>query len=406
MHRGCFVWTLTPLLAGRRTPRRGPVRVCVCSSVLAGSGGPASRARSGAPHLFLWPLCLSALLGPLQAGFVPVLVLCFSAVSPFALVFFFPFLRCFFFPRAPFVSCFFWFPALGGLGLGALCCLFCWPRASWLSVRSCFPCVAWPLAALRWLPPPTLSLAVVAVPCCPALVSFFFFLSAPPCFRLSAFSGSGCPGLWRWFVFVVLGSLCSVLMFFSAPRFFLRSRLFCVPSLAAGCCPPPLLCLAVFVVFARCLGFFFLSSCAPLLSPAFSGFQRRVPWALALCLVCLSRPPAARLSVRTRLVCVSRLALGCSLVVAAPPPLPFCVSSFSSLLLGALVFFFFLCAPALSLAFSGFWPRVPRASALCVVCFVNLPILGLMDCLIGKLRESTYNLYVERQNQGDPLPYD
>ena len=33
-------------------------------------------------------------------------------------------------------------------------------------------------------------------------------------------------------------------------------------------------------------------------------------------------------------------------------------------------------------------------------------ILGLMDCLTGKLRERTYNLYVERQNQGDPLTYE
>ena len=36
----------------------------------------------------------------------------------------------------------------------------------------------------------------------------------------------------------------------------------------------------------------------------------------------------------------------------------------------------------------------------------ELWILGLMDCLTGKLRESTYNLYVERQNQGDPLTCD
>ena len=33
-------------------------------------------------------------------------------------------------------------------------------------------------------------------------------------------------------------------------------------------------------------------------------------------------------------------------------------------------------------------------------------ILGLMNCLTGKFRESTYNLYVERQNQGDPLTYE
>ena len=36
----------------------------------------------------------------------------------------------------------------------------------------------------------------------------------------------------------------------------------------------------------------------------------------------------------------------------------------------------------------------------------ELWILGLMHCLTGKLRESTYNLYVERQNQGDPLTYE
>ena len=64
--------------------------------------------------------------------------------------------------------------------------------------------------------------------------------------------------------------------------------------------------------------------------------------ALALCFGCFPRPPAAWLFVRSRLVCVSRLAVGCSLVVSPPPPpLPFCVSRFSLLLLGALVSFFF-----------------------------------------------------------------
>ena len=36
----------------------------------------------------------------------------------------------------------------------------------------------------------------------------------------------------------------------------------------------------------------------------------------------------------------------------------------------------------------------------------ELWILGLMDGLTGKLRESTYNIYVERQNQGDPVTYE
>ena len=39
-------------------------------------------------------------------------------------------------------------------------------------------------------------------------------------------------------------------------------------------------------------------------------------------------------------------------------------------------FFFSRCAPPLSLAFSGFPPRVPWALALCAVCFVGLPLLG------------------------------
>ena len=76
-----------PLLAGFRcrwwwavpaTPGRGPLAAVVCVLCLAGSDGPASRARSGAPHLFLWPLCLSALLGPLRAGVAP---LSFAAVA-------------------------------------------------------------------------------------------------------------------------------------------------------------------------------------------------------------------------------------------------------------------------------------------------------------------------------------
>ena len=50
VHRGCFVWTPTPPLSGRRTPRPGPMRLCVCPLFLAGLGRPASWARFGAPH--------------------------------------------------------------------------------------------------------------------------------------------------------------------------------------------------------------------------------------------------------------------------------------------------------------------------------------------------------------------
>ena len=48
MHRGCFVWTPTPPLSGRRTPRPGPARVCV--RALLGRVG-----RAGLPGAFWFP---------------------------------------------------------------------------------------------------------------------------------------------------------------------------------------------------------------------------------------------------------------------------------------------------------------------------------------------------------------
>ena len=118
------------------------------------------------------------------------------------------------------------------------------------------------------------------------------------------------------FAWPPLGWVCPGLCPF-APQFFLCSRFFCVSRLAAGCCPPPPS--AVFVVFARCLGFFFFP---PLLlcAPVVSGFL----WFLAssalglgavFCLLCW--PSAPRLSVRSRLFRAFRLAVGCSVVVAA-----------------------------------------------------------------------------------------
>ena len=79
-----------------------------------------------------------------------------------------------FFLCAPVVSGFLWFPAPGALGLGAVCCLFCRPPASRLSVRSrLFVFPARPLAAPWWLlpPPPFVS---CGFRCCRSVLCFFF----------------------------------------------------------------------------------------------------------------------------------------------------------------------------------------------------------------------------------------
>ena len=197
-----------PLVAGFRcrwwwavpaTPGWGPLAAVVCVLCLAGSGGPASRARSGAPHLFLWPLCLFALLGPLRAGVAP---LSFAAVAV---------------PRWLFFS------------------------ASRCLARASFVSPAWPLAALWWLlpPPPPLCLAVFVAPACGLCGFFFSPLLLPPCapgcLRLSLVSGPGCPGPRR---------LRCLFCWPSASRLSVRLSLFRAFRLVVGCsrvvaAPPP-----------------------------------------------------------------------------------------------------------------------------------------------------------------------
>ena len=113
MHRGCFVWTPTPPLSGRRTPRPGPVRVWVRVLFLAGSGGPASRARSGAPHLLLWPpLVRFWFVWPPPGWGRPVCGCCCFFLFSFFFFFFFLFSR-----SALVVYGFPCFPARGAFGL-------------------------------------------------------------------------------------------------------------------------------------------------------------------------------------------------------------------------------------------------------------------------------------------------
>ena len=192
----------------------------MCLLFVAGSGGPASRARCGAPHLFLWPLCLSALLGPLRAGVAPR------------------------------------------------------------------------------------SLAALAVPRCLGAVLWLFF-SASRCLALRALARRLCLLLGRWLPF---------------GGFFPHPLPFCVSVFS-------LLLLGALVLFFF-FYFFPFFSCAPLLSPAFSGFRPRVPWASALCVVCfVGLPPLGSPCACPSFVLSAWLVLAPRRLLP-PPPTFFCLPVF------------------------------------------------------------------------------
>ena len=171
--------------------------------------------------------------------------------------------------------------------------------------------------------------------------------------------------------------------FSGPPAAWLAPRL-CLPLgrwlLFGGCSPPPPppLPLAVFVAPACGLGVFFFSFFfflrAPPLSPAFSGFRPRVPWASALALFVLL---AFRFSALRALVPLSCFPPGCWLLPrgCCPPP-PLCVSRFSFLPLGA-VCRVVLCVPGCGAA--------PRCCALCrpVLCCCVLCCARLVPLLVA-----------------------
>ena len=371
-----------PLRVGGYHSRVSCVRACACSFWPGRAGRPPGRVLGRLTFSFgrfVFLLCLA----PSGLGLRPS--------SSFAFVLFVV-LFCFSFVFFPFSSL---APPLSLAFFGF------WPRVPWALALCvvCFvrlaltgsPCALaffvlpgrWPLSG--GCPPPSLSRC-----CCRSSLRcaclFYFFSSSlrPPWLWLSVSSGPGCPGPWRLFVFVVLGSLCPVFFFsfiFSFPpsRFFVRSRLFCVSGLAAGfstvvAAPPPL-SLSVSRGFCRsCLvpWFFFLSFHAPLLSPAFSGFRPGCPgpWRCVLFVFLSLLLPGSLCALASFVSPAWPLAALWWLL--PPPPLPSSVSWFFSLLLGALVFFFLLlplCAPVVS----GFL-YFPASGALG---------LGAVRCLLG-----------------------
>ena len=350
---GWRVWSSGVLRGRRHLPlrvggrhARVPVRVCVCSSVLAGLGRPASRAHSGAPHLFFWPLCLSALLGPLQAGVAPFLVLFFPYPPPFLLFFYSPI-------RAPVVSGFLWLPAPAALGLGAVFFSF---SSRFSAILACFVSPAWLLAATWWLltpsPPPSLCLAVV-VAAARCLVFFSSSCVRPRCLWLFLISGSRYPGPWRRVLFFFSASRCAAFRALSLPLCVLPGR----RLLSGGCCPPhPFVprCFCGPRSVLRSVFFFGLLRPCCLWPPLVSGPGCPATWRYAFFL-----PPASRLFPPILCLLLGRWLLpgGC----CHPPPPLVCLAFFVAAARCLIFFFIFLCAPPLSLAFSGFRPRVPWA---------------------------------------------
>ena len=194
---------------------------CACAHVrafLAGSGGPASRARFGAPHLFLWLFLVPSLSARPPSGWgQPV-----CGFSCFLLLLCPPCLRRFVF---------------SGPG-----CLRPW----------------------RLVPPP------------PSVGVFFDFFSPPPrppCLRSFVFSGPGCLGPWRLVpplpVFLFFFPFSFFFFFFPLFRAPLASGVPCFPALGAlGLCalcppPPPLLFFSCFFPVPWCACCAVLRLCVP-----------------------------------------------------------------------------------------------------------------------------------------------
>ena len=230
---------------------------------------------------------------------------------------------------------------------------------------------------------------------CPCLGPLFALPSPLLLFFPLFFSSLVCAPLVSGFLwFPALGALglgAVLCVFFLPPatRLFVRSRLFCVSRLLVGCslvvaAPPHSPCVSR--GFRRCRSllcfFYFLPVCAPVVSgvlwsPAPGALG--LGWALAPCFVCFVGLPLPRSPYSlASFVCPAwPLAAPWWLLPPPPPPL-LCLAVFVAAARCSFLFFFFSlsCVPPLSLAFSGFRPRVPWSSALCVVCFVGLPLLG------------------------------
>ena len=395
MHRGCFVWMPTPPLRGRRKPRLGPARVCVSLPILAGPGGRASRARSGAPHFSFARCRVSFISRPLPGWGCP----CFGSLLSCLLFCFLIFsIPC----CASRASGFLWFAALGALGLGAVCSLllrpsafpyflFLSPSASQLSLafRGIRPWLPWAVA--RCAPPPNfccpspISLSPSAPPLSLAFLGFwprrwvaapppifvFFFLFFPalivlPSLVLARFRWLPRPPP-RGAYFAGVVNLLRV--FPSSPRAFFFWGPVGHLSAAVAACPTPSAMVCVSQVSSPCRSFHLLLSpiscyCAPVgrllllvaacccpHSPSLSFLAACSPFSSVLVVARGCRRPATHFTLFSLRLAVACTSLGNSLEVVAAccwrlvSPALVCVSRVMSVCRSFLSPLSFCCAP-------------------------------------------------------------
>ena len=286
--------------------------VCVCVLFLAARGGPASRARSCAPHLLLWPvLLLCSFFFALSGLFVPFLWL----------------LPCAFFPICtPGVSSILSFPAQGALGPGVLSFPSPPPTApphppffSFFSTLSSplalvsGPCRRWPLPPLSSFssPPPVCCLFFLfsGFFCC--LFLFFFRVLQchvlPCCASCAALRWFACPELWGVSVRFAVGG-CP-----GGAGLHLCCAFWCalgVPFLC-GVLLPVLLC-AVWLRRAGRVSFPRLPPCAGAASGPLLVFAWCLCWAAVLASCCPGRCCA-----ESCCACFSCTPLSCAVVFSA-----------------------------------------------------------------------------------------
>ena len=364
VHLACFVWTPKPLLLGRRTPRPGPVPVCVCVLSWAGRAGPPpGRVLVSLPFSCGPSWCSLRLLGPLRAR-VALLVV----VDVFFVFLFFSFSS-----RPPCLLPF----------------LFSGPGCpeTWLFAP---PPLSFFFFFFFFLPPlPFFFLPVFVFF---FLLRLFFFCRGMLVMRCSVLV---CPGLWGVLVCVVvgfvlrLGLLCAFNPSFGAPCLCLLPLCWCLLCCACPvapcwrrCSSPCRLCWVPFGVACSlpprvfCAGLFF-SACR-----VFAGSAPPPPPACCGVLCCaLSCVLSCGAAVRGVFCVVWRACVGlgsCAVLFGAVLCCVLFLLCFAVVRCYVLCLFFFCVVPCLSVVLRPVSVSVLHLCGAVLVCLRRCPLCGAL----------------------------